>query len=150
MREEGGNEGYEDSEEQNKFIWDRQTAHVTPPSPPGACPREFNTSFNISAGGKAHEGGASQKVLPPPSSCQAQACDDLSPKGHVGILPLSPPVTLTQIAATLVTQTASHSRRHWTPLLTASGSALLQDPACPHMEAFGPKPSLISPLCLLD
>lgn len=30
MREEGGNKGYEDSEELNKFVWDRQTAHVTP------------------------------------------------------------------------------------------------------------------------
>lgn len=147
MREEGGNKGHADSEEQNKFGAD--TAHVTPPSPPGACPREFNTSFNISAGGKAHEGGASQKnTLPSFFVSNAGLCD-LSPKGHVDILPFSPPVTFTQIAATLVTQTASHSRRHWTPLLTASGSAL-QDPACPHMEAFGPKPSLISPLCLLD
>lgn len=74
VREEGGNKGCDDLEEQNKFVADRQTAHVTPPSPPGACPREFNTSFNISAGGKAHEGGASQKILPPPSSCQTQVC----------------------------------------------------------------------------
>lgn len=30
VREEGGNKGCEDLEEQNKFVADRQTAHVTP------------------------------------------------------------------------------------------------------------------------
>lgn len=45
-------------------------------------------------------------------------------------------------------QTDSHSLTYWLPLLPAFGSVTLQDPACPHMEAFGPAPSLISPLPL--
>lgn len=50
------NKGYNDLEEQNKFVGERQAAHVTP-SPPGACRLEFNTSFYISTGGKLHVGG---------------------------------------------------------------------------------------------
>lgn len=45
-------------------------------------------------------------------------------------------------------QTDSHSFTYWLPLLPAFGSVTLQDPACPHMEAFGPAPSVISPLPL--
>lgn len=45
------NKGYNDLEEQNKFVGERQAARVTP-SPPGACRLERNTSFYSSMGGR--------------------------------------------------------------------------------------------------
>lgn len=49
------NKGYNNLEEQNKFVGEREAARVTP-SPTGVCRLEFNTSFYISTGRKEHVG----------------------------------------------------------------------------------------------